>query len=125
MLSKRVPMESHTYHIGDIIFQEGDHGDCAYLIKSGQVKITKIARDDQPRTIATLNAGNILGEMALIDNEPRAASAVVLQDTEVLIISNEEFQKRLDGSDPVIGLLMQTFTNRLRQQAQQLVRMMS
>ncbi|WP_170826978.1 Crp/Fnr family transcriptional regulator [Magnetovibrio blakemorei] len=118
-------MESHTYHIGDIIFQEGDHGDCAYLIKSGQVKITKIARDDQPRTIATLNAGNILGEMALIDNEPRAASAVVLQDTEVLIISNEEFQKRLDGSDPVIGLLMQTFTNRLRQQAQQLVRMMS
>lgn len=118
-------MESHTYHIGDVIFAEGDPGDCAYLIKSGEVKITKIARDDQPRTIATLRAGNIIGEMALIDQEPRAASAVVLQDAEVLIISNEEFQKRLEGSDQVIGLLMQTFTNRLRQQAQQLVRLLT
>lgn len=118
-------METHTFKIGDTIFKEGEPGDCAYLIKSGEVKITKIARDDQPRTIATLKAGNIIGEMALIDNEPRAASAVVLQDTEVLIISNEEFQKRLDGSDQVIGLLMQTFTNRLRQQAKQLVRLMS
>lgn len=118
-------MESHTFQIGDIIFQEGEPGDCAYLIKSGEVKITKLASDDQPRTIATLKAGNILGEMALIDNEPRAASAVVLQNAEVLIISKEEFQQRLKGSDQVIGLLMQTFTNRLRQQAQQLVRLMS
>lgn len=125
ILSTRGPMESHTYHIGDVIFAEGDPGDCAYLIKSGEVKITKIARDDQPRTIATLRAGNIIGEMALIDQEPRAASAVVLQDAEVLIISNEEFQKRLEGSDQVIGLLMQTFTNRLRQQAQQLVRLLT
>lgn len=114
-------MESRTYHIGEKIFEEGEEGDKAYLIKSGEVKITKVGKDDYPRTIATVRAGNIIGEMALIDDEPRAGSAVVLDQTEVLVISKEEFQKRLSKSDQVISLLLQTFTNRLRQQAKQII----
>jgi len=117
-------MESRTYRIGTKIFSEGEPGDQAYLIKSGQVKITKTAKDDTPRTIATVKPGHIIGEMALIDNQPRAASAVVLEPTEVLVISKDEFQKRLGNPDKVINLLMQSFTNRLRQQAQQIIRFM-
>ncbi|HEY9079085.1 cyclic nucleotide-binding domain-containing protein [Magnetovibrio sp.] len=118
-------MESRTYRIGDMIFTEGDAGEEAYLIKSGEVKITKIAKDETPRTIATVKTGNIIGEMALIDDKPRAASAIVLAPTEVLVVSKEEFQKRLSKSDPVISLLMQSFTNRLRQQAQQIIELLS
>jgi len=117
-------MQSKTYRIGEKIFTEGEAGKQAYLIKSGEVKITKIAKDDTPRTIATVKAGHIIGEMALIDDQPRAASAVVLEPTEVLIISKEEFQKRLGDSDQVISLLMQSFTTRLRQQAQQIIELM-
>jgi len=117
-------MQTRTYQIGEKIFEEGEDGDKAYLIKSGEVKITKIAKDDYPRTIATVKVGNIIGEMALIDDQPRAASAIVLEKTEVLVISKEEFQKRLGKSDQVIGLLMQTFTNRLRQQAKQIIELM-
>lgn len=117
-------MENKTYRIGEKIFTEGEAGEHAYLIKSGEVKITKIAKDETPRTIATVRAGHIIGEMALIDDQPRAASAIVLEPTEVLIISKEEFQKRLGDSDQVIHLLMQSFTNRLRQQAQQIIQLM-
>ena len=114
-------MESRTYHIGEKIFEEGDVGDMAYLVKSGEVKITKMGKDDYPRTIATVTKGHILGEMALIDDEPRAATAIVLAQAEVLIITKDEFQKRLQNSDQVIGLLLQSFTNRLRQQAKQII----
>lgn len=116
-------MESQTYQIGATIFKEGDVGNMAYLVKSGSVKITKLSRDDTPRTIATVGPGNIIGEMALIDDEPRAATAITLDQTEVLLITKDEFQKRLQTSDQVISLLLQTFTNRLRQQAQQIIDM--
>ncbi|MBL4613615.1 MAG: cyclic nucleotide-binding domain-containing protein [Magnetovibrio sp.] len=57
-------MESRTYQVGATIFTEGDEGDMAYLIKSGEVKITKRSRDDSQRTLATVKAGSIIGEMA-------------------------------------------------------------
>lgn len=118
-----MPLESKTFHLGETIFKEGDDGACAYLIKSGEVKITKVGSDDYPRTIATVKKGHIIGEMALIDNEPRAASAVALDNTEVLVISKEEFQARLSNSDQVIGLLLKTFTDRLREQAKQIIKL--
>ncbi len=114
-------MESRSYKIGDTIFTEGARGEHAYLIKSGEVKITKTGKDDYQRTIATVKKGQIIGEMALIDDAPRAATAIALDNTDVLVISKEEFQKRLSNSDQVISLLLQTFTNRLRQQAQQII----
>lgn len=114
-------METKTFLVGDTIFKEGEAGELAYLIKSGEVKITKLDGQERPMTIATLKKGNIIGEMALIDDAPRAASAVSLDQTEVMVITKEEFQKRLANSDQVIGLLLQTFTQRLRQQADRAV----
>ena len=116
-------METKTYLVGDTIFKEGEPGEQAYLIKSGEVKITKLDAKERPMTIATLKKGNIIGEMALIDDAPRAASAVSLDQTVVMVITKEEFQKRLANSDQVIGLLLQTFTQRLRQQADRIANM--
>ncbi|MEG3617627.1 cyclic nucleotide-binding domain-containing protein [Magnetovibrio sp. PR-2] len=114
-------MKIKTYMVGDTIFKEGEAGELAYLIRSGEVKITKMDDQDRPSTIANLKKGNIIGEMALIDDAPRAASAISLDKTEVMVITKEEFQKRLANSDQVIGLLLQTFTQRLRQQAERAV----
>ncbi|MCW8915837.1 MAG: cyclic nucleotide-binding domain-containing protein [Magnetovibrio sp.] len=114
-------MEKKTYLVGDTIFKEGEPGEHAYLIKSGEVKITKLDGNEQPTTIAVLKKGNIIGEMALIDDHPRAASAISLDHTEVMVISKEDFQARLKKSDQVIGLLLQTFTQRLRAEANKAV----
>jgi len=116
-------LEKKIYPLGATIFKEGEPGEHAYLIKSGEVKITKQSKDDSPRTIATLKSGNIIGEMALIDDHPRAATAITLDQTEVLVITKEDFLQRLQTSDQVISLLLQTFTQRLRQQAETIIKL--
>ena len=112
-------METRSFQFGEEIFSEGRKGDEAFILKRGKVKLTIVVKDDTPRTIVTVGPGNIIGEMALIDDAPRAASAVALEDGEAMVLTKEEFQKRLDNSDPVIALLVKTYADRLRQQARQ------
>lgn len=116
--------EEKVFDVGDRIFTEGEDGDAAYLIKSGSVKIVKEKDKDTHRTIATVKQGHIIGEMALIDNQPRAASAIVLETTAVMVISKENLQDRLAKTDPVVVRLLNTFTDRLRQQSQAIINLM-
>lgn len=113
-------MEVRKFVAGEIVFSEGDVGDQAFILKSGKVKITVKVGDETPRTLATIGPGSIFGEMALIDDAVRAASAVVLEESQAMVISQAEFQERLKKSDPVIGLLLKIYTDRLREQTAQL-----
>jgi len=117
-------MEIQKFLVGDVIFSEGDIGTDAYILKSGKIKITVKVQDDTPRTLATAGPGSIIGEMALIDDAPRAASAVALEEGEAMVVTEPEFQKRLDKSDPVIALLLKIYTERLRAQTVQLAERM-
>ena len=63
-----------------------------------------------------MGQGGIIGEMALIDNQPRAATATALNDTTVVVITNQDLQARLAKTDPVVLRLLNTFTQRLREQ---------
>jgi len=105
-----------TEKAGTILFEEGDAGDQAYLVASGAVEIfLRIGEREMP--IATLERGEIFGEMALIDNSPRAASARAVGDTVLTSISRENFQHRLDKlaeSDKVFRRLIDIFAARLR-----------
>lgn len=111
-------MEIQKFLVGEVIFSEGDQGTLAYILKSGKVKITKIIKDETPRTLVTVGPGSIIGEMALVDDAPRAASAVVLEECEAMVVTQEEFKKRLTKSDPVVVLLLKIYTERLRQQSE-------
>ena len=113
-------MEIRKFVAGEIVFSEGDVGDHAFILKSGKVKITVKVADETPRTLATIGPGGIFGEMALIDDAVRAASAVVLEEAEAMVISQDDFHARLKKSDPVIGLLLKIYTDRLREQTVQL-----
>lgn len=116
--------EELEFDVGDKIFVEGEAGDAAYLVKSGKVKIVKDKDKNTHRTIATIDPGQVIGEMSLIDDQPRAATAIVLEETTVMVISKENLQDRLDKTDPVVVRLLNTFTNRLRQQSQAIVDLM-
>ena len=105
---------------GDIIFEEGEVGEMAYLIISGEVEIFR-ASGNTERVLATLDRGEIIGEMSLIDNSPRMASARALSDTEMSIISRNSLQARLDRleeSDRVLRRLIAVLVSRIRGQAQ-------
>ena len=71
---------------GSVIFREGDEARELFVIKSGEVRI-QIGN----RTITELGADDIFGEMALIDNEPRSATAIALTDVELVPVSERQF----------------------------------
>ena len=106
-----------NFDVGDYLFKEGDEGEEAYLIKSGQIKISRQVGENDQRTIATIGKGDIIGEMALIDGKPRAATAICIEPVTVVVVTGELLQQRLAKTDPVVMQLLNTFTKRLREQA--------
>ena len=105
-----------TIAVGEYIFREGDAGDEAYLIRSGEVEISRMAGDrDVP--IAQVGEGSVIGEMALIDSEPRMASARAIKKTVLTVVPKEDLKmrlKRLEEFDPVMRRLMGVMVQRMR-----------
>ncbi len=77
---------------GEVIFREGDESIEAYWITSGRVEIT-VRSGSVGLPVARLGPGEIIGEMGLIDNKPRSATATALGSTELEVITEEEFEK--------------------------------
>lgn len=77
---------------GDVIFREGDESTEAYLISSGRVEIT-LHSEGAGLAVARLGPGDIIGEMGLIANKPRSATATALIPTELEVITEEGFEK--------------------------------
>jgi hypothetical protein len=101
-----------------VIFSEGDHGDEAYMILSGTVEIS-VRSGERVIVLAKLERGEIFGEMALIDDQPRMATATALSDTEVAVVPQEVFKKRLtwlEEEDRLISHILDALVTRLRQQ---------
>ena len=88
------------YDRDQIIFREHENGDMAYIIANGQVQILKESNKGQT-VLAVLEKGAMFGEMALIDDKPRMASAKAINGpVELLIVSKANFQKKMDETDP-------------------------
>ena len=104
---------------GDILFLEGDDGEEAYLILDGAVEVYLGAGKDEV-VLATLKRGDIIGEMALIDNQPRMASARAVGDTQLTVMTRDDLDQRLaklSESDKVLRRLIDVFVDRLRGQS--------
>lgn len=97
---------------GEILFREGDPGDKMYLIKSGKIKIIK-GGGDVEKTLAYLKEGDFFGEMAIIDESPRSATAVAAEESRLVIIDREAFRNQVKKS-PLIEYILETLTRRLR-----------
>ena len=94
---------------GATIIHEGTTGSDAYLILSGSVEVYKKVGDEK-LVLSRLVKGNIFGEMSLVDDKPRSATIVALEDTEVRILSRERFESMLEQNPrAVIPLLKQVF----------------
>jgi CRP-like cAMP-binding protein len=107
---------------GDIIFAEGDTGDAAYIVESGIVEISKSSGNGASLTLATVKAGEMFGEMALIDAAPRMATATAYGKTRVVVIPKAAFGKLLGKTDVVIRTILTTLMERLRDQTKRSIR---
>ena len=93
-------IERKKYDRDQVIFREHENGDVAYIIANGNVQIIKES-DNGPKVLGVLEKGAMFGEMALIDNKPRMASAKAINGpVELLIVSKANFQKKMEQLDP-------------------------
>lgn len=96
-----------------IIFNEGDAGDCAYIIERGRVLVF-LSKGQNEIPLNILGEGEIFGEMALIDNETRSASVRALEDVRLAIVTKQQVLERVSTADKVVQLLMRVLLKRLR-----------
>jgi signal transduction histidine kinase len=83
---------------GDIIFREGEPGNCLYLVLDGSVCISKTGRGGQQETLGFINQGDFFGEMALIDGQPRSAQASAAEKATLGRMDAEAFSRILAAS---------------------------
>lgn len=97
----------------EMIFKEGDIGDAFYLIVSGSVRISTIVPGVGEEALAVLKEGEYFGEMALIDDAPRSASAIANEDVILLLIEKKQFRKLLAQETGMAYKLLWVFTKTL------------
>jgi signal transduction histidine kinase len=100
---------------GQEIFKESDPGDGLYVVKDGAVEISVLVGDKTRHVISVIEPGDLFGEMAVVEDQPRSASAVARQATTVYFIPRAEMLK-LVGRSPALALaLLREISNRLRE----------
>jgi len=108
------------YPRGTMIFSEFQSGAEMYIIQNGSVKITKVLNGTEV-TLAVLKSGQMFGEMALLNNDLRSASAITLEDCEIRAVNMANFQKITESSPDMITNLTKTFAERLWLMQRQLI----
>ena len=102
-----------VYNDKEIIFREGDLADAMYVIQFGQVSITKKTAGGET-SIGLLSPGEIFGEMALFDKEPRSATASASGECRVLKVDRRKFFA-LMSRDPTLAFkILQSLSQRIR-----------
>lgn len=99
---------------GSVILREGEKGDCAYLVQSGRVRVT-VSREGKQVELAQMGAGEIIGEMALVEDTIRSASVEAMIDTNLIVLNRDLIAKKLAKSDPTIRALLPMLMHRLTQ----------
>lgn len=92
------------------LFLKGEVGDCMYIIYKGKVKV-----HDEDLTLAILGENELLGELSILDTEPRSASATTLEDTILLKLAQEPFYEILLNNAEVLKGILKTLCRRLRE----------
>ena len=109
-------LERVVFKAGEAVFKDGDKGNNAFIVQEGLIEIVKGSGNEEV-ILGTIEKGGIFGEMALIDDQPRMASARAADDTTVIVIDRDMFRKKLAKSDPFVRGLLGIFTKNLRSMA--------
>jgi CRP-like cAMP-binding protein len=111
----------------EVIFYEDEQGDFLFVILEGRVKVTLLGIPDRftrgygrEVVLSVLGPGDFFGEMALVDDEPRSATAVATADVELLCLHRNDFQASLTDWRGVVYALLRSLTSRLRRANHQL-----
>jgi CRP-like cAMP-binding protein len=103
---------NRVYPKDTMIFSEAQPGQELYIIQKGSVKITKIVNDNEV-LLAVLKPGDIFGEMSLLENKPRSASAIAYEDAQLLAVNRANFERMVTTQPQIISRLTQLLAERI------------
>ncbi len=101
-----------TFPKGSVIFSEFEPGDCFYLIQAGRVQLVKILNGFE-KNLDILQPSEIFGEMAILENSPRSATAIAYDDVKALEFNKANFEVLMMGNPAIAMKLLKTFVKRI------------
>jgi signal transduction histidine kinase len=114
MQSLEQTAEMRAYKPRDVIFQEGDPGDGIYVVVEGEVQVSTLVSETERRVLTSVEPGDFFGEMAILDDRPRSATAQAERDTKVYFLHRDDLLKLLEHSPKLAVCLLREFSLRLR-----------
>jgi thioredoxin-dependent peroxiredoxin len=115
-------MQTMEFDAGETILAEGDVGDTAFLIISGSVEVS-VGTGAETKSVGTLAAGDVFGEMSLIDPGPRSATIKAATATQCLVTDYDEFMATAQANPERAFEFMKTLVRRLRRMNERVARM--
>src|SRR5213083_3606649 len=103
-----------SYPRNSVILFEDDPGDALYVVAQGQVKVVLIGEDGREVILSVMGEGEFFGEMALVDDEPRSAHVIAMEDSTLLVLRREDFQGILKQTPSIALALLRELSRRLR-----------
>lgn len=112
------------FEADQVIFNQGDEGNCAYIIEEGRVQIS-LEKNGVSFPVSILGVGEIFGEMAILDGSSRSGTAQALEKTRLCQVSRDQLYNRIHQSDPVVRLLVLLLIKRTRSMNAKLISSMN
>ena len=101
------------FGVGQELFREGQPPRDAFLIERGKIEISRMV-GDRKVVLGFREPGEVVGEMALIDDNPRSATAVAVEPAVCVVITKQIFDQHLARATPLLRHILKTFTKNLR-----------
>ena len=103
-----------SYPKGSVILFQDDPGDSLFVLRAGRVKVVLIGEDGREVILGVLEPGAHFGELALIDDQPRSAHVIAMEDAQLLVLRREDFRRRVEANPTVAWALLTELSRRLR-----------
>jgi CRP-like cAMP-binding protein len=110
------------FEAGEVVFREGDESNTCYIVRSGRVRAIREHTDGRSITLANFGPGNIFGELAMFDNERRAATVEAVETTEAIAILGGDMRRLLRQHPDISVKLLSALGRRLRETNERLAR---
>lgn len=104
-----------SYPRNSVILFEDDPGDALYVVVTGLVKVVLIGEDGREVILSVLKEGDFFGEMSLIDDRPRSAHVIAMEDSSLVVLRREDFQHRIREAPGVALGMLKAMSRRLRE----------
>lgn len=109
-------LEYRDYKPGQVIFAQGETGEEAFIIQKGKVEIA-VGDGVAELVVAVIGEGELVGEMALVDQSERMATARAMTKTTCIVVPKRIFQRVLKQSNPIVVAMLNTLMRRLRNES--------